>query len=110
MSYEYKLVFDDNFTAQHVMNEIKTSQACVLVKHGDIYLKDHALISNGGYHARLTQTDQSSLWLQINFQSVKLCGLLHKALSGISFRCLEDGDPAEEVGLNEAFRIEGHLV
>ena len=106
MSYEYKLVFNDNFTALNVINEIAASLACVRANNGDLYLKDHTLDSKGAYDIRLSQTDQSFLWLQVNFSSAQLYALLQNALSGKSFKCLEDGD--DDVGLDEALRIKGH--
>ncbi|VVP99300.1 hypothetical protein PS925_02143 [Pseudomonas fluorescens] len=105
MSYEYKLLFDDSFIAQHLIDVVKTSSACVRAEEGDLYLKDYSLNSSGAYDARLINGSDGSLWLQVNFQSAELYALLKTALNGRNFRCLEDGDEDEEVGLNEAFRV-----
>jgi hypothetical protein len=105
MSHEYKLVFDDNSTAQHVIDIVKASSACVRSGDGDLYLKDHSLNSSGAYDTRLIYGDDESLWLQVNFQSAELYALFKTALNGRNFRCLEDGGEDEEVGLNEAFRV-----
>lgn len=109
MSYEYKLVFDDSFTAQHVIDEVGASSACVRAEKGDLYLKDHSLNSSGDYDARLIYGDEKSLWLQVNFQSAELYAVVQKALSGRSFKCLEDGEEDDDVGLNEAFRVDSDL-
>lgn len=105
MSYEYKLVLDDNSTARHVIDVIESSSACVYAEDGDLYLKDYSLNSSGAYDARLIYGDDESLWLQVNFQSAELYTLFKTALKGRNFRCLEDGGENEEVGLNEAFRV-----
>ncbi|MBK3463845.1 hypothetical protein [Pseudomonas sp. MF6776] len=105
MSYEYKLVFGDSSTAQHVIDEVKESSSCVRSHNGDLYLKDHSLNSSGDYDARLIYEDERSLWLQVNFQSAALYALLKAALDGRDFRCFEDGGEDEEVDLNEAFRV-----
>lgn len=105
MSYEYKLVFDDIFTAQHVIDVVKASSAFVWAEDGELYLKHHSLNSSSAYDARLIYVDDGSLWLQVNFQSAELYALFKTALKGRNFRCLEDGGENEEVGLNEAFRV-----
>lgn len=105
MSFECKLIFDDSSTAQHVIDVVKASSACVRAEEGDLYLKDHSLNSSGAYDARLINGGDGSLWLQVNFQSTELYTLLKTALNGRRFRCLEDGGVDEEVGLNEAFRV-----
>ncbi len=105
MSYEYKLIFHDSSTAQHVIDVVKASSACVRAEVGDLYLKDLSLNSSRAYDTRLIYGDDKSLWLQVNFQSAELYALLKTALNGRNFRCLEDGDEDEEVGLNEVFRV-----
>ncbi|MBX8514912.1 hypothetical protein K5D69_09415 [Pseudomonas cichorii] len=109
MSYEYRLVFDDATTAQHVIGVVEASSACIRAESGDVYLKDKFLNSRAEYDARLTYEGKTSLWLQVNFKSMDLYALVQKALSGRHFRCLEDGDEGDEVELNEAFRIKSSL-
>ncbi|MDX6916041.1 hypothetical protein R9X49_13080 [Pectobacterium carotovorum] len=104
MSYEYKLVFDDASTAQHVISTIKRSEACIRAENGDVYLKDKSLNNRAEYDIRLIDEDDGSLWLQVNVKSVDLYALMRETLSGKSFKCFEDGDTEDEVELSEAFR------
>ncbi|RJL23718.1 hypothetical protein [Pectobacterium polaris] len=105
MSYEYKLVFDDASTAQHVISTIKRSEACIRAENGDIYLKDKSLNNRAEYDVRLIDEDDGSLWLQVNVKSVDLYALMRETLSEKSFKCFEDGDTEDEVELSEAFRL-----
>ncbi|MBN3199310.1 hypothetical protein H5A20_11370 [Pectobacterium brasiliense] len=105
MSYEYKLVFDDASTAQHVINTIKRNEACIRAENGDVYLKDKSLANSTEYDVRLIDENDGSLWLQVNVKSVDLYALMRETLSEKSFKCFEDGDAENEVELNEAFRL-----
>ena len=105
MSYEYRLVFDDTTSAQHVMDSLKSSDACVKAQALEVCLKDQELQTLAAYDVRLTQESDRSLWLEVNFRSLNLCNLVQGALSGRVVRCFEDGDLDDEVTLKEAFRI-----
>ncbi|WP_071769659.1 hypothetical protein [Burkholderia ubonensis] len=105
MSYEYRLVFDDAASAQHVMDSLKSSDACVKVQALEVCLKDRELQTLAEYDARLTQEDDRSIWLEVNFRSPNLYNLVRGALSGRIVRCFEDGDWGDEVTLKQAIRI-----
>lgn len=105
MSYEYQLVFDDVSIAQHVINTLGRSGACVHAENGDVYLKDKSLDNNAAYDIRLIYENESTLWLQVNVKSANLYTLVLNTLSDNVFKCFEDGDAESEVALNEVFRL-----
>ena len=107
MSYEYRLIFADASTAQRLMEELKTSDACVGTLEDDVSLKDRGLGSAAKYDVRLKCEDAKSIWLEVNFRSPSLYRLVHETLDGATVRCFEDGDLDDEVTLKEAFRIKG---
>lgn len=108
MSYEYRLVFVDSTSAQHVMDVLKASAACSKAQGPEVCLKDRDLKTLADYDVRLTKEDEKSLWLEVNFRSSDLYRLLQEALSGRPVRCFEDGDQDDEVTLQEALRIKGN--
>ena len=105
MSYEYRLVFDDAASAQHVMDSLKSNDACIKAQALEVCLKDRELQTLAEYDARLIQEGDRSLWLEVNFRSLNLYNLVQGALSGRVVKCFEDGDWDDEVTLKEAFRI-----
>lgn len=105
MSYEYRLIPEDSALANHVMRYLKTSNACVKSKNDEIHLKDWSLQTSAEYDARLTESHDQSIWLEINFRSVGLYNLILEAVNGGAIRCYENGDLGDEVSLKEAFRI-----
>ncbi|MEQ9946773.1 hypothetical protein [Pectobacterium aroidearum] len=105
MSYEYQLVFDDVSIAQHVINTLGHSGACVHAENGDVYLKDKSLDNNAAYDIRLIYENENTLWLQVNVKSANLYTLVLNTLSDNVFKCFEDGDAESEVALNEVFRL-----
>jgi hypothetical protein len=107
MSYEYRLVFDDGDSAQHAIDALRLSDACVRSHAQDVYLKDQGLNTLAEYDVRLMREGDQSLWLEINFRSINLYNLVQEALSSAVFRCFEDGDWDDETTLKEAFRIKG---
>lgn len=107
MSYEYRIIFTDAPTVRRLMEELKTSDACVGSRANDVSLKDRGLGSAAKYDVRLKCEDEKSVWLEVNFRSPTLYRLVHETLRGASVRCFEDGDLDDEVTLKEAFRIKG---
>jgi len=105
MSYEYRLLLDSTISAQHFMNSLMVSEACVKAQAREVYLKDQELQTPAEYDARLIQEGNQSIWMEINLKSVNLYRLIHSSLSGGVVRCYEDGDLDDEVSLKEAFRI-----
>ncbi|MGJ7535944.1 MULTISPECIES: hypothetical protein [unclassified Variovorax] len=105
MSYEYRLVFDDEFLMQRVIDSLKSSDAYIKSQEQEICLKDRLLQSAAEYDARLILESNFSMWLEVNFRSMKLYDLVRNALHGEAVRCYEDGDLDCEVSLKGAFRI-----
>ncbi|MBR8060216.1 hypothetical protein [Burkholderia dolosa] len=108
MSYEYRLVFEDADLVQHVIDSLKSSDACIKAQAQGVCLKDRELQTQAEYDVRLTQDGDRSVWLEVNFRSVTLYNLMQRALGSGVVRCFEDGDLGDEVTLKDAFRIKAN--
>ncbi|MGU7773980.1 hypothetical protein ACV229_27845 [Burkholderia sp. MR1-5-21] len=109
MSYEYRLIFDNAASGQHVMDSLKSSDACVKVQAQEILLKGREMQALAEYDARLLKEGDLSLWMDVNFKSLNLYNLVQGALSGRVVGCFEDGDLDDEVTLKEEFRIKKNI-
>lgn len=105
MSYEYRLVFDDADSVQHVIDLLKSSDACIKTQVQGVCLKDRELQTLAEYDVRLTKENDRSLWLEVNFKSLNLYNSVREVLGSRRVRCFEDGDLDDEVTLKDAFRI-----
>ncbi|MEN4920065.1 hypothetical protein ABE485_15435 [Achromobacter spanius] len=99
MSYEYRLMLSGSGSAQRVLERLKASEACSEAGRDEVCLKDRRLNTLAAYDMRLMNEDGRSLWLEVNFRSAELFRLVEAALDGLPCRCLEDGDPDDEVAL-----------
>lgn len=105
MSYEFRLVFEDSFSARNVLDSVKTSTACIGAAGECICLKELSVNSEAAYDVRLTLEDSNSLWLEVGFRSPNLYELLKAAIDTKQYRCLEGGEQDDEVPLHKAFRL-----
>lgn len=105
MSYEYRLVFVDNLSAQDVIDFVRSSGFYIRGCGDFIYLKEPSVKSEAPYDIRIIQEGNNSIWLEVGFRSPGLYGLLRSAIGDHQYVCLEDGDPNYEVPLYEAFRL-----
>ncbi|WP_080419204.1 hypothetical protein [Burkholderia ubonensis] len=108
MSRQYKLVFGDSDVMWHVIDSLKSSDACIKAQAQGVCLKNRELQTLAEYDVRLIQDGDRSVWLEVNFRSPNLCNLMQEALGNAVVRCFEDGDFDDEVTLKDAFRIKAN--
>lgn len=105
MSYEYRLVFSDDFMARNVINVMKSSAAYISVNGECIYLREARAGREVSYDVSIMQENSYSIWMEICFPSPMLYQLLKTAINNGQYKCLEDGDEDDEVPLYKAFRL-----
>lgn len=105
MSYEYRLVFVDNLSAQSVIDFLTSSGLFIRGCGNFIYLKEPSVESEAPYDMRIIQERSNSIWLEVGLRSPGLYGLFRTAIGDHQYVCLEDGDPNDEVPLHEVFRL-----
>lgn len=105
MSYEYRLVFADELSAERVIDKVKSDASHVGSRGKFIYLKEPSVESAATYDVRMVKEGGNSIWLEVGFRSPGLYHLLKGAIADTPCACLDDGDPDDEVPLYEAFRL-----
>lgn len=105
MSYEYELIFEESNSLQDLFEKLLESEACTTTNFDEIHIIDPQTTTTGSYNARLLKFDDKRAWLEILIPTTYLFELFAKILFDARFRCLEDGDTADEVSLKQAFHI-----